>query len=82
MLISLWMLVAFGAFVAIRTTTRLVENWSRPQVEVLFSGGTIRKITHPHPSTTFIVATIALDLAFLFVLWLALSVTREVRRGE
>ena len=82
MLASTWLLVVFAAFVAIRQTTQLVERWSHPQVQIFLGGGAIHKVTQPHPTTTFIAVTVALDVAFLLLLWLALSVTVRVRRGD
>jgi hypothetical protein len=82
MVASTWLLALFGAFAAIRYTTQLVERWSQPQVRISVAGGAIRKVTQPHPSTAFLIGTIAVDLAALFVLWLAVSVTQRVRSGE
>jgi len=82
MVLSTWMLAVFAAFVAVRMTTQLVERWSHPQVQMFLGGGAIRKVTQPHPSTALIAGTIAIDVAFLLVLWLALSVTIRVRRGD
>ena len=82
MVASTWLLAVFGAFVAIRQTTQLVQRWSQPHVQIFLGGGAIRKVTQPHPSTAFLVGTIVIDIAFLFVLWLAVSVTRRVRSGE
>ena len=82
MLASTWLLVAFAAFVAVRMTTELVHRWSQPPVQMFLSRETIRKVTQAHPSTAFIAGTVAIDVAFLLVLWLALAVTMRVRRGD